>query len=556
MKNLLVLFLFSILFLSCSKTQSTNPVPVDPVISALNCSAATVSSPASPGTAYSGTITVPYSGGNGKGYNAGATINSTGVTGLAAKLQAGTLASGAGNFTYTITGTPATTGTASFAISFGGQSCSVSLPVADAPLTQYGTPFANVTDRRDASIYQVNIRAFSVQSNLQGVVARLDSIKALGVNVIYLMPIYPVGAVNSVNSPYCVRDYKAVNPEFGTLADLRALVDGAHSRNMSVMLDWVANHTSWDNPWITAHKDWYMQNGAGNIVSPPNTGWNDVAQLNFNNSAMRLEMIKDMKYWVYTANIDGFRCDYADGPPLDFWKQAIDTLRNITTHKLLLLAEGSTTNLYTAGFDFIFGFNFYGHLKGIFSSNQPATDIDVLNTSEYANASNGQQVVRYITNHDVNSSDGTPQDLFGGIPGSLASFVVAAYMKSVPMIYNGQEVATPYRLTFPFTGQDINWSNNPGVTAEYKKIIAFRNTSAAIRRGQLTSYSTTDICAFTKVQGTEKVFVASNLRNATISYTLPAGVANSTWSNAYTGGTVSLSSQLTLQPYSYVVLKK
>jgi glycosidase len=369
------------------------------------------------------------------------------------------------------------------------------------------------------------------------------------------MPIFPVGSVNSVNSPYCVKDYKAVNPEFGTLADLRALVDGAHNKNMSVILDWVANHTSWDNPWIAAHSDWYLKNGSGVIVSPPGTGWNDVAQLNFNNTEMRLQMIKAMKYWVYTANVDGFRFDYADGPPFDFWKQAIDTLRNISTHSLLLLAEGNRNTHFTAGFDYIFGFSFYGQLKTIFSNNQPVTNIDALNNSEYVNATNGQQVVRYITNHDVNGSDGTPLTLFGGVNGSMAAFVVTAYMKSVPMVYNGQEVGTPFQLVFPFTGADINWTLNPAITAEYKKVIAFRNSSMAIRRGTLTSYSSADVCAFTKISGAEKVFVASNLRNNTITYTLPAAVASMTWTDAMTGNNTALGTQIILQPYSYLVLK-
>src|SRR5450432_953762 len=122
------------------------------------------------------------------------------------------------------------------------------------PVTQqYGTPFSNVPSRQDAIIYQVNIRAFSQQGNLAGVLTRLDSIKALGANVVYLMPIYPVGILKSVNSPYCVRDYLSVSTEFGTLDDLRAIVDGAHSRNMAVMLDWVANHTAWDHSWISDH---------------------------------------------------------------------------------------------------------------------------------------------------------------------------------------------------------------------------------------------------------------------------------------------------------------
>ncbi|MDB5012496.1 MAG: hypothetical protein JWQ25_698 [Daejeonella sp.] len=426
--------------------------------------------------------------------------------------------------------------------------------VKDSDPAQYGVPFAGVPDRRDVSLYQVNMRVFSSAGNLRGVTDRLDSIKALGVNAIYLMPIYPVGSVKSVNSPYCVKDYKSVNPEFGTLDDLRALVDGAHSRNMSVLLDWVANHTSFDHTW-TNDRSWYLQDASGNIVSPPNTGWNDVAQLNFNSSAMRQAMIKAMKHWVFTANVDGFRFDYADGPPVDFWKQAVDTLRNISSHKLLLMAEGGRSANYSAGFDYNFGFGFFDKLKGIYSNNQSVKQIDNLNTSDYTGASDGQQIIRYLTNHDVNSSDGTPLDLFGGKKGSMAAFIVVSYMKGIPMIYNGQEVGTPVRMTFPFTSTKINWTVNPDVTTEYKKIIAFRNSSDAIRRGQPTSYGSDDVCVFTKESGTDKVLIVSNLRNSTLIYTVPENLKNTTWKDAFTGGSTTLSTTIQLQPFEYRVLK-
>lgn len=425
--------------------------------------------------------------------------------------------------------------------------------VVNTDSAQYGTPFANVPDARDAVIYQVNMRSFSNNRNFQGVIARLDSIRALGVNVIYLMPIFPVGALKSINSPYCIKDYQSVSSQFGTLKDLRTLIDGAHSRGISVILDWVANHTSWDNAWINTPA-WYVQNTAGLIQSP--NGWNDVAQLNFNNTDMRKAMIKAMKNWVLAANCDGFRCDYADGPPANFWKQAIDTLRNIKTHKLLIMAEGSRADHFNAGFDFTFGFGFYGQLKSIFSSNQPVTNIDNLNNTEYTNAGTNNMVVRYLTNHDVNSSDGTALDLFGGKSGSMAAFVVVAYMKGVPMIYNGQEVGTSYRLTFPFTGTPINWNQNQSMVEEYKKIITFRNKSVAIRRGILTSYSNAGICAFTKTIDTETVFVVSNLRNSTINYTLPPTVAGTVWKDAYTGTSVEFNTQLTLSPYLYQVFTK
>lgn len=422
---------------------------------------------------------------------------------------------------------------------------------------QYGVPFSNVTDTRDATIYQVNIRAFSSTGNFQGVINRLDSIKALGANVIYLMPTYPVGALNSVNSPYCVKDYAAVNAEFGTLSDLRTLVDGAHARNMSVMLDWVANHTSWDNAWISNHKDWYLQDGSGNVVSPPGMGWSDVAQLNFNNAAMRLQMIQNMKNWVLSANVDGFRCDYADGPPNDFWIQAIDTLRNIKTHNLIMFAESGNTSKYSAGFDYIFGFNFYGTLKNIYNSNASVMGIDNLNNTDYAGVvNNQQQVVRYLTNHDVNGSDGTPLSLFGGSNGSIAGFNIVALMKSIPFIYDGQEVANPTKIVFPFTGtgNKISWGNSPSSVALYKQIIAFRNASAAIRRGILTSYDNSDVCAFTKQLGTETATVLVNVRNASITYTLPAALANTTWIDKINGGTVKLNNQIVLTPYQYFVL--
>ena len=439
--------------------------------------------------------------------------------------------------------------------------CKSSPAVIDPPIintnndpVQYGTPFTGVPDARDVVIYQVNMRSFSSTRNFQGVISRLDSIKNLGVNVIYLMPIYPVGALKSVNSPYCVKDYKAVNAEFGTLADLRTLIDGAHTRGMTVILDWVANHTAWDNAWIS-NKSWYVQDNSGTIVSP--TGWTDVAQLNFQNAEMRKEMIKDMKFWVYTANCDGFRCDYADGPPADFWKQAIDTLRNIKTHKLLMMAEGTRADHYASGFNFTFGFRFYNQLKTIYSSNQPVTNIDNINAQEFPSGiSDMNLVVRYITNHDVNSSDGTTLDLFGGSTGSMAAFVVAAYMKGVPMIYDGQEVGTSFRLVFPFTGTTIKWDQNPATIAEYKKIIAFRNNSVAIRRGTLTSYDNTNICAFTKTSATQTVLVISNLRSTAITFTLPAALANSSWQDAFTGNSVALNTQIIIAPYSYLVLKK
>lgn len=427
-------------------------------------------------------------------------------------------------------------------------------PVSDTSYPQYGTPFASVPNTKDAIIYQVNLRAFSSDASFKGVTARLDSVKALGANVVYLLPIYPVGILKSaggLGSPYAVKDYKGVNSEFGTLADLRTLVDAAHARNMAVMFDWVADHTSWDNAWIS-NKSWYKQDASGNIVSP--STYTDVAALDFTNQTMRTAMIDAMKYWVFTANIDGYRCDFADNVPFDFWKQAITALRGITTHKLLMLAEGSRSDQFNAGFDMVYGFAYYTALEAkVFGNSKSVTLLQDANTSEYANVLPGSQVIRYITNHDVYSSDGSPITVYGGKTGSMSAFLVTAYMKGVPMIYNGQEVGCTRDLNI-FYHNPIDWSTNPDMTAEYKKILNFRAGSDAVKNGQLSQFSSDDVVVFTKSTDAQKVLVIANLRNNAVTYTVPTNLSTAGWKNAFTGTSVTLMSQIYLQPYQHMVL--
>ncbi len=425
---------------------------------------------------------------------------------------------------------------------------------------QYGTPFSNMPQPKDAIIYQVNLRAFSAEGTINGVRGRLEHIQSLGANVIYLMPIYPVGVLNSVGelgSPYSVRDYKSVGAEYGTLQDLRALVDEAHSMNMAVILDWVANHTSWDNAWITEHPEWYLKDEDGNITPPPGTGWNDVAQLDFDNSEVREAMIDAMCYWVYNANIDGFRCDYADGVPQTFWTDAVSTVRSIKNQEMLMLAEGTRNNHFNADFDYTFGFRYFDALKNVFSEGEPASSLQNANAAEYANNyNNDDRIVRYTTNHDVNITDGSPIELFGGKPGSMATFVVAAYMKSIPMIYNGQEIGYAPRIPF-FNQTPIDWSTaDADIFAQYQQIIDFRKNSEAIKTGVYNGYSSNAISAFTMKTDTDTVLVLSNLTNGNVNYTVPPSLVGDSWINAFTDQSMALSTQIALSPYEYIVLKK
>lgn len=442
-------------------------------------------------------------------------------------------------------------------LAFLSFSCSkTGTPVSTGESTdppQYGTPYQKVPVGKDAIIYQVNIRAFSSDGNLNGIQGRLDKIKELGVNVIYLMPINPVGTVKSVNSPYSIKDYKSVGTEYGSLSDLQKLIEAAHSRDMAVILDFVANHTAWDHVWIN-NKSWYKQDGSGNIIHPPGTNFLDVAQLDFSNVAMKNAMIDAMRYWILAANADGYRCDFADNVPFSFWKEAISSLRSISGRKILMLAEGTRNDHFKAGFDLSFGMAFYSKLKAVYQQGNGATTINDLNNVEYVNATDNAAVVRYISNHDVNLSDGTSLDLFHGEKGSVGAFIIAAYMKGVPMIYNAQEIGYPTRITY-FDKTPINWFSNSGMTDTYAKILGFRKASKALRDGQLFTYSTNDVVIFQRKLVDESVFVAVNTRNNSTDVTIPGALQNTTWIDVISNEQKTLGTSLSLPANDYLILK-
>jgi len=427
-------------------------------------------------------------------------------------------------------------------------------PPPDNPGTgyqQYGTPFAGVPETEDIILYEVNLRAFSSTGDLQGVINRLDDIAALSVNVIWLMPIHPIGQINSVNSPYSVRDYKSVSTEYGDLGDLRNLTDEAHARGMAVIMDWVANHTAWDNPWIS-NTSWYTQDGNGNIIHPPGTNWLDVADLNYYSADMRKAMIDAMKYWVYEANVDGYRCDYADGVPFDFWQAAFKALDSIPGRDLIFFAEGTRTNHYQAGFQLNFGWQSYGAIKDVFNG-QPAGKIFTAHNNEYSNLPAGKHWVRFTTNHDESAWDATPVTLFNGINGALAASVITIFTGGVPLIYGSQEVGTAAKVPF-FSNSTINWNANPQMKAAYEKMLQFYSGSKVARTGQNTVFQHNDVVCFKKILDSDEILVIVNVRNSILNFSIPSVLENTTWTDVMTGNALTFSNSITLQPYQYFIL--
>lgn len=414
---------------------------------------------------------------------------------------------------------------------------------------QYGTPLSNVPDVDKATIYEVNLRAQSSEGTIQGVISKLEHIKSLGTNIIWLMPIYEQGTVNSVNSPYSVKNYEKISPEYGTLADLRALTDQAHAMGMAVILDWVANHTAWDHPWISAHPEWYSQNASGQIIIPPGTNWNDVADLNFDQNAMRKAQIDAMKYWVLEANVDGFRCDYADGVPFDFWSEAIAALKSLPKRDVLMLAEGTRSDHYQAGFDLTYGWNYYTTLKNVWNGAATST-LTTTNQLEYGNIPSGKGKIRFTTNHDESAWDASPMSLFNGKNGAIAASVVTIFSGGVPLLYTGQEVGKTGTTPF-FTNSTINWTSNADMLAAYQKLYTIYNNNSAARSSNISAYQlSNDLVCWKKTNGSSSVLILVNVRNATINATLPPALTGN-FNNLISGMSENLSSALTLTPYAY-----
>ena len=400
----------------------------------------------------------------------------------------------------------------------------------------------------DMVMYEVNLRAFSNDGSINGLIARLDSVKSLGVNMIWVMPPYPVGILKGINSPYCIKDYTSIGAEYGTINDFKRLVDSAHAKGMGIILDWVANHTSWDHPW-TKIPGFHTVNSSGAIIHPPGTNWTDVADLNFGNPNMRDSMIAAMKWWIKECDIDGFRCDYADGVPADFWSQAIRHLDSTSRKSLLLLAEGTRGDHFSSGFDLIFSWNYYSALKSTFSGGS-ATSLISTHVSEYNSVPTGKHRLRFTTNHDESAWDNSPIVLFKGMQGALSASVITIFLEGVPLFYSGQEIGRSSKTPF-FSRSPINWSENPAMLKAYQEMMGIFKKHEVARKGMLEPYQYQHAVCFKKTYQGKEMLVLANVRNQQTIVSLPVILQNTAWNDALKRIPDTLKNSVTLAPYEY-----
>ena len=373
----------------------------------------------------------------------------------------------------------------------------------------------------DIAMYQVNPRVFAPEKSLNAVAARIDSISELGVNMMWVMPIYPIGIEKGKNSPYCIRDYKAIAPEFGTIDDLKNLANVCHEHGMGLILDWVANHTAWDHPWVKEHPDWYTHDEkADTIIHPRPWDWFDVADLNYDNKDMRAAMIDAMKFWIVDVGIDGFRCDVADGVPAEFWKDAIGQLRKAAApRKIVMLAEGKNLDNFTVGgFDMNYGWDYKDGLVKVFKG-APAQELINADMLEYHDLPAGKVKLRFTTNHD-HSTEVTPCVEFTNDRGAMAAYVASIFPHGGALIYSSQEVGYPEPINF-FKYVPVDWTAKPEIYQEYKKLIEIYNKHSALRKGTIKAWPDKDVFIFEKHDKKETILVVVNVRNKAKTIQIP-----------------------------------
>lgn len=413
-------------------------------------------------------------------------------------------------------------------------------PIAPEPYVELQHP----DWAKNAVLYQINTRQFTQEGTFAAAERQLPRLKELGVDILWLMPIHPIGEANrkgSLGSPYSVRDYYGVNPEFGTLDDLKSFVDAAHALGMHVILDWVANHTAWDNPLVEAHPEWYETDWKGDFHPTPWTDWADIIDLDYDQPGLRRYMADAMAYWVREVGIDGYRCDVAGFVPLDFWEDVRAELDAIKP--VFMLAEWDTPDLHRRAFDATYAWDWKEAARDIAQGLSDAgrmTGVMQRHLSSWPR--DGYRMI-YTENHDQNAWEGTPREFYGD---ALETFMTLQFvMDGIPVIHNGQEAGNEHRLAF-FEKDPIEWKEHPQKEL-IQRLIRLKKDNKALWNGAeggayipIVTDNPSQIVSFARESDGNKVIALFNLTNRAARFKLTDGPVTGTYTDHATGQPVKL----------------
>ena len=368
---------------------------------------------------------------------------------------------------------------------------------------------------RAGVIYEIFPRDFSAAGNLNGITAQLDRLQDLGVTILWIMPLHPIGEMDRKGewgSPYSIKDYYAIDPACGTLADFKRLVSGAHQRGMKVLMDLVADHTAWDSVMMK-HPEFYKHDRRGKVI-PPVPAWTDVAALNYANVQLREYMISMMKYWIHTCDVDGFRCDAAAMVPTVFWEQARAELTRIKPD-IILLAEASEPELLTNAFDIDYNWPLLATMNKVIMDSAPARDIERTWEKSRSQFPKGALHMQISDDHDEARAVARY-----GLNGALAASALTFTLDGVPLIYNGMEAgdATESGDGALFTKLPIFWSSKgrPPLSEIYQALIQLRRQYAALRDSSVDWLPNSDessVITFLRADDKDELLVVINFSN-------------------------------------------
>ncbi len=416
---------------------------------------------------------------------------------------------------------------------------------------------------KNAVIYEVNIRQYSPEGTFAAFEKDLPRLKELGVDILWLMPIYPIGKKNrkgTMGSPYAVRDYKAVNPDYGTMDEFKNLVKKAHNMGFKVILDWVANHTAWDNDLFTEHKDWYTLDSVENPGPPAGTDWADVIDLNYDNQGLRNYMTDAMKYWLKTTNVDGFRCDVASMVPTYFWDSTRVVLDSVKP--VFMLAEAEEPELQKKAFDMSYAWEFHHVMNEIAQNKQNLKDIGQYIKRNNSRFSANDYRMYFTSNHDENTWNGTAYERLGN---DVRDFAVITYaMPGMPLIYNGQEAGLNKRLLF-FDKDSINWNQDTTLEEFYAKLNLLKHRNKALFNGSaggsfkmLKNSAPEKVATILRTKGENKVLFVVNFSDEPQKIKLLNSEINTEFRELFSNQVQKLNKniEIELTPHAYEVFYK
>jgi len=415
---------------------------------------------------------------------------------------------------------------------------------------------------KNATIYEVNIRQYTHEGTFKAFEKHLPRLKEMGIDIIWLMPVNPIGVKNrkgKLGSEYSVRDYYAINPEFGTMEDFKKLVATIHSLGMHVIIDWVANHSSWDNKLVKDHPDWYTKTASGNFQPTPWYDWKDIIDFDYNKPALRKYMTDALKYWVINTDIDGYRCDVAGFIPVDFWENVRSELDAIKP--VFMLAEWESRDLHKKAFDMTYSWSLWDKMKDATTGRKTvaglveymAHDVNTFPVDAYR--------MTFTDNHDKNSWEGNQYSNFGD--GLEACMVLACTVNGMPLVYSGQEAGLNRSLKF-FDRDPIEWKAHPFFDM-YKKLFTLKHKNQALWNGasggemvRIFNDKPAQVISFSREKNGDKVIPIINFSEKRVTVKLNSRRHAGLYTDLLTNVSYTLKGddEISLPPKGYLVLVK